>query len=513
MLSLLAGLALFLFGVRLAGENLQSLLGPGMRRLLAQATRTPVGAALVGTLVTAAAQSGTLVTLLTVQFVNAGILGLRQALAIALGAGVGGTLTVQLLALHITDLKTPLLALGLLLSTPRLLGGRVGRAAVGFGLLFLGLEMLLAALEPLENNRLARELLTALAGTPLIAAVIGAALSLLLQSSNAVATLVLAFVAGGLLSLEQGAALVIGANVGTTVTAVSASAQGSVDGRRAAVGHLALKVLGALVALVFIGPLTGAVAAISDAPLHFVANLHTLFNLLVLLASLPLDRWTTWALRRAIPTPPSEDGPRYLRAEALEEPELAYGLAFRETVRIAEEVERIFDLAVRSVRGQDLRQDIQRQEDNVDDLTGAVVLYLGRLGGRLEGGRLAALLGIVSELEALADLSKRLSRQPLKLLAHGRRFSAEGGQELGALAAQLQERMRRVSTALSLRRAPEDALGEFSLEIVRHRMLHLERLAQNLDSQQSSSVHLDVLTILEQLQAGLSRIIRLIPRL
>ena len=509
MLLLLGGLALFLFGVRLAGENLQLLLGPGLRRLLVSATRSTPRAALTGGLVTAIAQSGTLVTVLTVTLVDAGVLGLRQALAVALGAGVGGTLTVQLLAFRITEVAMPLLALGLLLSWHRLLQGRLGRIAIGLGLLFLGLDTMLASLEPLRADPLFAQVLAALARNPIVTATIGMVLTALVHSSNATATLALAFVAGDLLTPAQGVALVIGANVGTTFSALLVSASGTIDGRRAAMGHLAVKVLGALVALGLLDAFTGLVGRLGASPERLIANAHTLFNLLVLLAVLPLGGIATRLLRRFMPTPPSEDGPRYLSADALGTPDLAYGLAFREVVRVSEEVQGMYALAIRALRGDATQAELARRENAVDDLVNAVVLYLGRLGGTPAHERLSALLGIASELEAIADLCKRLARQPLKLDAHGSRFTPEGGREITELARDLEERMRGTFTTLSLRRDLPGPPAQFSEEIARQRMQHLQRLVESEEAQRSSSVHLDVLTVMEQIHAGLRRIEKL----
>jgi len=513
MLLLLSGLALFLFGVRLAGENLQRLLGPGFRRLLASATRSNARAAVTGGVVTAVAQSGTLVTVLTVTLVDAGVLGLPQALAIALGAGVGGTLTVQLLALKIQHLWVPLLTLGLLLSAPRLAGGRVGRVATGIGLLFLGLDTMLESLAPLRESALFQEVLAALAGNPFVAALLGLGVTALVHSSNATAALALAFVAGDLLTAEQGIALVVGANVGTTLTAVVVSASGSVDGRRAAIGHLALKVAGAIIVLAFLREFTLATARLGASPERLIANAHTLFNLAVLLAALPFGRLVARVLTRLMPTPPNEDGPRYLTPEALKKPEHAYGLAFREVVRVSEDVQGMYVMAAQALAGRDTRAELHRRENAVDDVVHAVVLYLGQLHGRVDEARLSALLGVASELEALADLCKRLARQRLKLEQHGSRFTPQGNQELVRLAGELEERMHEVFTALTLRLGPPENERRFSQDVAEQRLQHLQRLVDSEDAQRSSSVHLDVLTILEQMHAGLRRLARLAPQL
>ncbi|GEM49269.1 Na/Pi cotransporter family protein [Deinococcus cellulosilyticus] len=511
MFLLLTGLALFLYGVSLAGSSLQALLGKGMRRMLARVTRSTFGAALVGTVVTAVAQSGTMITVLTVEFVNAGILRLRQALVVALAAGIGGTLTVQLLALDLENIQYPLIGASLLLSSKRILDGKLGQTLLGFGLLFLGLDLLMESLEPLKNNSLAQQIIALLADHPLTLTLFGVFLAaVLLQSSNATATLGLAFLSGGLISEVQSIALIVGANIGTTVSAVTASLNSNVDARRAAIGHLILKILFGAVVVVFAGQVAGWISSFSSGGQRFVANMHTLFNVLVLLAVIPFLTPIVRLLERFIPTPPDPHAPKHLDLEkSVRDPELLYGLALRETVHIAERTEHLYATAILRLQGKDVQAEVESGEKHVDRLVNTVVITLGRLTGKVEESRLSALLLAVNELEAIADLCKRLVRQPRKLERRGYRFSSEGEQELLESAQELREHMVRCVTSLSERRNLVQNEEAFEKKLIAQRVNHLHRLSEKSDSRESSSIHLDVMTVLEQIHSGFNRVARL----
>ncbi len=506
MLLLLGGLALFLFGVRLTGDHLQGLFGAHLKRSLARATRSLPRAAATGFVVSALTQSSTLISLLTVQFAQARILSFREALALALGASVGATLLIQLLTLHL-ELAFPLLALSLLLRSRRVLGGHLGGVLLGLGLLLLGQQTLLGALIPLQGDALAQGVLAALSAQPLLLLLLGALLTAVIQSSNALTLLVLSLVSARLLNVEQGVVMVLGANVGSTFTAVIQSAAESVLGRRVALAHSGLKLTFALLLALLAAPVTAALTHLEAAPPRLLADAHTLFNVLVLLVGLPLSGALGRVMARWLPTPPSEDAPKYLDAGALVQPELAYGLAYRETVRVAEAVQALYRLAVRALDGSDVRAQVAVQEDTVDTLVNEVIAYLGQLRGRLDETHLRALLAIISELEALADLCKRLARQHGKLEAIGQRLLPERHEDLLRLTARQQQRIQVILTALGTRREPGPDEADFSDAIGRRRLRYLEHLTPGT-AVNAHSAFLDMLAILEQVHDGFERIAR-----
>lgn len=515
MLEALGGLALFLFGLSHASQHLRSLAGPALSRLLRSARGAPVAGVLAGAAVTAVAQSGTAVGAMAASFVGAGLFGVREGVAVTLGAAVGGTIAVQLVSLKVAAVALPLVGVGYAASRlqPSLVRA-VGGAAVGLGLVFMGLDLLVSALRPIAADPLVRDVLGALAGAPVALALVGLALAAVAHSSNAPAVLATALAASGALPAQAALALVVGANAGTAVSLVVASAGHAVDERRVAAGYLGLKVTGAAVALGLLGPAAAALSWLSDDPARLVANGHTLFNLAVAAASLPLLGLVERLARRALPDPP-ERGPRpkYLDAGALEDPSLAYSLAFREVARVADHVLAMVAAALEALRRERAAAErARREEEVVDALAHEVVVYLARLGGDLPGTRVQALLAITSGLEAIGDLVKRLLRQDEKLRDRGLSLSPEGRREVGEVAEATLERARRVLTALAVgdtrgceaagvdRSAVQDA-------IARSRGAHLGRLrAGHGEAELTSAVHLDTLTVLEQVNAEVSAI-------
>lgn len=515
MLEALGGLALFLFGLSQASQHLGALAGPALSRILRSARGAPVVGVLAGAIVTAVAQSGTAVGAMAGSFVGAGLFGVREGLAVTLGAAVGGTIALQLVSLKIVVVALPLVGVGYLASRLRSTTARaIGGAAIGLGLVFLGLDVLVSGLRPVAADPLVRQVLAALSGAPVALAVFGMMLAAVAHSSNAPAALAVALAASGALAPTAALALVVGANAGSALNLVLASAGKDVGARRVAGGYLGLKVAGATVALALLGPAAAGLARLADDPARLVANGHTLFNLLVAVAAMPLLGPVERLAQRAIPDPP-ERGPRpkYLSQDALGNPALAYSLAFREVARVADHVLLMVGAALEAIRrDRSAAERVRQEEETVDALSHEVVVYLARLGNTLPDGRVQALLGITSSLEAIGDLVKRLLRQDQKLVGRGLALSPEGRREVGEVADATLERARLVLNALAVgdARGCEAAAADRSIvrsAIARSRAAHLDRLrAGRSETQLTSAVHLDTLTILEQVNSEVSAI-------
>src|SRR5438067_5063078 len=246
LLALFGGMALLLYGIRLSGEALQRALGGRLRSLLTGLSRNRVLAVVSGAAITAIIQSSAATTLMLIGFVAAGLMTFRQTLGVILGADIGTTLTVQLIAFRVTDYSPLLVGLGFTTtfvarrSTPR----DIGQAVLGLGLMFLGLKLILDGVAPLRSNDLAVELLRVATDTPIVAVLVAAVFSALVTSSAATIGLALALATQGLITLPGAVAIVIGANVGTCATALAASIGATAEAKRVAVAHIAFKVLG-----------------------------------------------------------------------------------------------------------------------------------------------------------------------------------------------------------------------------------------------------------------------------
>lgn len=339
------GIGLFLLGMGMMTDGLKLAAGPALHRILAGATRTRGHALASGMLVTTLVQSSSAVTVAAIGFVNAGLLALGPALWVLFGANVGTTMTGWIVALvglkfKVEALAMPLAGLGALL---RLTGegrrrGAIGTAVAGFGLLFMGIALLQQAFAGLAGQV---ELPQGEGAATVLAQLgIGILMTVLMQSSSAAMAITLTAAQGGLITAQGAAAVVIGANIGTTVTAVLAAVGATPNARRAAAAHIVFNVLTAAVALLLLPWLVaglGAARAALGLPPDAAAKLalfHTLFNLLGVLLMWPLAaRLTTWLQQRFRVREEDEAQPRFLDATVLAVPTLALDALARELAR------------------------------------------------------------------------------------------------------------------------------------------------------------------------------------
>lgn len=351
-LSLLGGLAggvgLFLLGMGLMTDGLKLAAGPALERILINATQTRLRGLASGIAVTAVVQSSSAVTVATIGFVNAGLLNLSQAVWVLFGANVGTTMTGWLVALvglkfEIDALALPLIGIGMVL---RLSGegqrrGAIGMALAGFGVLFLGIDMLKVTFSALSTDFHLPEGQGGL--DTLMQVGIGIGLTVLMQSSSAALTIALTAAQGGLLTAQGAAAVVIGANIGTTVTALIASIGATPNAKRAAAAHILFNLLTGVVALILLPWLIGFLAVLREwlglesAPAAKLALFHTVFNLLGVALIWPLaSRMTAFLETRFKAADEDAARPLYLDKTVLAVPALALDALQREVQRMGQ---------------------------------------------------------------------------------------------------------------------------------------------------------------------------------
>jgi phosphate:Na+ symporter len=343
---LAGGIGLFLLGMRLMTDGLRVAAGSALRDILARGTRTTGHGILSGALITAIVQSSSAVTVATLGFVNAGLMGLSQAIAVILGANVGTTMTGWLIALVGLKIDVGLLALpviglgmGLRLVRGANPGGALGEALAGFGVFFLGIDVLAGAFEGLSARAVDLAHPGGVAGV-LAFVGLGFLLTVLTQSSSAAIALVLTGAAGGVLPLNAAAAAVIGANVGTTVTAVLGSIGATANARRVAMAHVGFNLGTAVVALALLPLLlhlitgTRTALGLDTPPVTLLAAFHTTFNVIGVLLfwplAAPLAGWLAGRFRSA---DEDEARPHYLDRTVLGTPVLAMHALTREMAR------------------------------------------------------------------------------------------------------------------------------------------------------------------------------------
>lgn len=351
---LIGGLGLFMLGMHIMTEGLRLAAGRALPRMLHGWTSTPPRGVATGALITAVVQSSSAVTVATIGFVNAGLIGLYQACMVVYGANIGTTMTSWLVALlgfkvNLKLLALPMVGIGMLL---RIGAGEsrragLGEALAGFALFFLGIDVLVSVF-----GQIGEELqLTMLSGTGLVPAVtavgIGFAMTSLMQSSSAATAVTLTATVGGLMTVENAAAMVIGANLGTTTTAVMAALAATPNARRVASAHVLFNLITGVVALALLPvilfmlrhlyTMTGNVAE----PATLLAMFHTIFNVLGVLLMLPLTGLLIRFLqRRFVSAEENEARPKYLDRNTLQTPLLAINALSMELARVGGKVRR-----------------------------------------------------------------------------------------------------------------------------------------------------------------------------
>lgn len=513
LFSLLGGTALLLYGVRLVGEGLQRAAGARLRHVLASLSGDRFRALAVGAGVTALLQSSSATTVMLVGFASAGLLSLKQTIGVILGADIGTTLTVQLLAFNLLALAPLIVFFGWLLTAlSKGTAGHFGRAVLGFGFLFLGMKLIADGTVPLKSNQLFADVLTALVGLPIVVLLLSAALTAAVHSSAAVIGLALSLAQSGLIPLEGAIPIIFGANVGTAGTALVASVGTNAEARRVAVAHAAFKLAGVAVFLPFSGPFVDLVrATASDVPRQ-IANAHTLFNVGLAILFLPIVDIAARVITKAIPeTRRSEIGAIYLNPQVLDTPAVALGQALREVLRMGDVVVQSLRDTIRVFERNDdeLMRELIKRDDQIDRLEEDIKQYLIKLSERSlteeQSDRETALLFIIVNLEEIGDvIDKDLLELAEKKIRGHHRFSEQGWAEIKDLHAKVVENLELAMSAVATQ---DRAIAE---TVIRHkavvntlerrlRQAHMERLRSGLrESIDTSSIHLDVLASLKR---------------
>ncbi len=285
----IAGLWMLLYGMKLLKEGLEKSAGDNLRIALEMMAGTPFKAAVTGLAATMLVQSSTAVSVLSVGFVNAGAMNLRQAIGILLGANVGTCITVQILSFDLTRIAILIGIAGLIIRACCKHSSlqNFGRALTGFGIIFSGLKLLSFSMAPLQKASWFLDFLYSLSNNPVMAVIAGTIGSALLHSSAAATGIVMLLSGKEMLPLSAAVAIVLGNNIGTCITAVLASLNGSTAGKRVALAHVILNVAGAVLFLPLLPVFTSLVAFTADSLSRQVANAHTLFNIISSILAFP----------------------------------------------------------------------------------------------------------------------------------------------------------------------------------------------------------------------------------
>lgn len=415
---LLGGLAMFLLGLETLSQGLRTVAGDSMRRVLATLTTNRFVGAFTGAVVTAVIQSSSVTTVLVVGFISAGIMTLGQGIGVIMGANIGSTMTAQLVAFKITEAALPLVTAGFAIS---FLGrGEVvkqwGNVLLGLGFVFLGMAMMSDAMAPLRGSPEFREAVAALR-VPLWGVLVGFVFTAVVQSSAATLGIIITMAGQGLISLDAGIAVLLGANIGTCVTAMLACIGRPREAVRAALAHVLFNVIGVAAWLPFIPQLEALVTGFAPgSTAREIANAHTLFNTVNVAVLIwftgPLTRLILWLVPERPAAPGEEDRPRprYLDPALLETPPAALDAVRLELGNMGTRVRRMMVAGLpAAIQGSRPALDaVARMDSAVDALYEGTMDYLRRIGSRTltrsQATTYLALMEAARGLESIGDL-------------------------------------------------------------------------------------------------------------
>lgn len=371
-LTLLGGLALFLYGMHMMSVGLESAAGDRMKSILEKLTSNRFLGVAVGAGITAIIQSSSATTVMVVGFVNSNLMSLRQAVWIIMGANIGTTITGQLIALDASRIAPLVAIIGVVMVT-FLKGKRInaiGEILAGLGILFIGMDTMSAAMEPLQNAPAFLQAMTSISN-PLLAIALGAGFTALIQSSSASVGILQALALSGLIPLSSSIYIIFGQNIGTCITAVLASLSANRNAKRTTIIHLSFNIIGTLLFVIGIQivPFVDWMVQLTSNPAAQIANTHTIFNIVTTLVLLPFGSKLAQLAEVLLPLRKEEQKEEQLPLAFLESANLggvpiAIDALRKEALHILKLAQENLDAAIQGVLTKEVARDtlIQKEE-------------------------------------------------------------------------------------------------------------------------------------------------------
>lgn len=425
LITLFGGLGLFLYGTNLTSEGLQKETASKMNDFITKLTNNKYTAVLTGVLITVFLQSSSATTVLLVSFVSASLLTLSQALGIILGAAVGTTFTVQLIAFNVTDYALFFVGLGacLKLFATSERWKNIGLAVLGFGFLFYGMGLMADAMLPLRSYPLFLDILITLSEKPILMILVSTIFTSIVQSSAATIALAMSLSLQGSIPVEATLPIVFGANIGTTTTALISSLTSSREAKKVAIAHLIFKVTGVLIFLPFMSIFNHFNIMLTNDIARQIANAHTIFNIVNTLTFLPFTTHFARIMDKILPNLEKDQRMlvSHLDEKVIDVPELALKLAKNEVLHMSQLVNKQIKLIPKIINEKCLIciKKINNYEINLDYLHKEISKYLTTITQRnltrTQSITGIKLLYIANDLEHLSDLSARMANLAHKM--------------------------------------------------------------------------------------------------
>lgn len=464
---LVGGLAIFIYGMNMMSECLQKAAGEKMKKILALLTKNPILGVLAGALTTAVLQSSSATTVMTIGFVSAGLMSLPQAISIILGANIGTTMTAQIIAFKITDYIYLFIFAGFLLSfiSKKEKVKNIGQTIFAFGLLFLGIETMGDVMKPLASSTFFVNMIGKVSHIPILGVCVGAGMTLVVQSSSATIAVLQNFAAQAgpdgvtsIIGLAGAIPILLGDNIGTTITAVLASIGQPKDARRTAFAHCVFNISGAILFLFLVKPYAALIQFISpkgneiDVISRQIANAHTGFNLVMTLIWIPLIPLMVKIVMKLVPDGKGketevevDENPKYLDNKLIAQPAAALQLVAKEVMYCAKLVdEMIGKLQYRNGKidkenaelVEEKAKILQKLYASVNDYFAS--LYSGGVLTEEQASQSAGMQYILCDIDRIGQLTREIMETVAKQNKGKHKYSKEALKELKKAMEQIQ---------------------------------------------------------------------------
>lgn len=518
VIGLIGGLGLFLYGMTIMGDGLQKSAGNKLKKIIEILTTNKMIGMLVGAVVTMIIQSSSATTVMVIGFVNAGIMSLIQAAGVIMGANIGTTVTAQIVALDLSALAPAVIGIGVAmwLFAKNKRSKNIAEIFIGFGILFLGMELMQNSLRPLRSMPIFEEFIMSIdVSSPLVyllAIGVGFLFTAIIQSSSATTGILVAMAFEGLITIEIALPIIFGTNIGTCITALLSSIGANTTAKRAAAIHMLFNIIGTLIFVIFFRDITLLVAT-TISPINTarqIANAHTFFNITNTLLLLPFSKYIVMLAEKIIPE--KADGKRefktYLDERMLGTPGIALVQVTKEIISMAEIALESYNLSVQSIIEKlptdlvfELEKVINQKHRNIES-------YLVKLNDQnvssQQHEKMNLMISLISDIERIGDHAENVAELSDYVAENSIKFSDLAIAELKDMHGKVQESVQQSIEAMETNNIEiaesivtrEDKIDELERKL---RKSHIDRLNKGQCTVGAGVIFLDILTNLERI--------------
>lgn len=445
IVSLFGGLGLFLYGMSIMGDGLENAAGERLKGFFEKLTSNPIKGVLTGTVVTGIIQSSSATTVMVVGFVNAGLMNLYQAASVIMGANIGTTVTAQLISFDIGAIVPLFLGMGgiVCLFSKRDKVRQIATIVLGFGILFLGMDLMTESMRPLSNSNVFINFIDILKQHWVLGLLTGLVMTAIVQSSSATTGIVITLASTGLIDLNIAVPIIFGCNIGTCVTALISSIGTSNTAKRAALIHLLFNVIGTIIFIPLMGILINIVTVITPEGASLakrqIANAHTIFNVFNTLLLLPAITILVEIVKKIIPGDDEKENKlstKHLDDRLLGTPAIAISQVNKEIFRMSGEVKDSLNNSMKAFTefNYDFVKIVQDKEKIINFLENEITKYLVKIS-KLEllddeTDRVTSSFHIINDLERIGDHADNISELAGELINKNLRFSNDAYEEV-----------------------------------------------------------------------------------